>query len=91
MKELRAPTAVYHNEPGNRGMTADVLLTTSHGIVHFWDEAMPGILQLDLYSCAEFDPTVVFGCLSAFDPLKTEYKFLDRDKGLRLVSERVVK
>lgn len=91
MKQLAPPRAFYHDEPGNRGMTADLLLTTSNCVLHAWDEATPGIINFDLYSCADFQPEAVIRALGAFDPLRIEWKFIDREKGLKLVSEGVLK
>jgi S-adenosylmethionine/arginine decarboxylase-like enzyme len=89
MKELAPPRAFYWDEVGNRGLTADVLLTTSNAVLHIWDECVPAVAQIDVYSCADFTPEEVIGCLEVFGPSKVEFKFLDRDGGLTVVQESV--
>jgi len=40
-------------------------------------------MQLDVYSCANFDPQDVFSKVNdLFKTIKMEYKFLDREKEL---------
>lgn len=59
MKVLMAPRSRYLNEKGNRGMSGDVVIETSHVSCHIWDERKPALLQLDVYSCKGFDPKAV--------------------------------
>jgi len=82
MKALKGPFADYVEVPGNRGVTGVVIIETSHIALHVWDEAQPGLMQLDVYTCGPFDPQVVFKQLEQFDPVKIEYKYLDREHGL---------
>ena len=40
-------------------------------------------MQMDVYSCAEFDPQLIFDRLqSDFGLAKLEWKFIDREHGL---------
>ena len=55
MKLMQGPSISYVDQPGNRGTTCMALIETSHIVIHIWDEPIPGILQLDIYSCKEFD------------------------------------
>jgi S-adenosylmethionine/arginine decarboxylase-like enzyme len=87
MKELAAPRARYCAVEGNRGMTADAIIETSHFVIHSWDECDPAILQLDLYTCSDLDVEQVIQELQFFDPSKVEWKFLDRENDLRLLGE----
>ena len=57
MEEFHEPIAKYDETVGNEGVTGIVLITTSHSSVHIWDEN--GLIQFDLYSCKEFDESVV--------------------------------
>ena len=83
MHLLGGPYATYCSEPGNRGMTLVAIIETSHIALHIWDEAQPGLLQFDVYSCADFDPHIIFRAIDAgFGAMKLEYKFLDRENGL---------
>tara|TARA_B110000196_G_C20732569_1_gene469324 strand:+ start:179 stop:559 length:381 start_codon:yes stop_codon:yes gene_type:complete len=83
MKLLAGPYTTYVNEKGNKGMTSVAVIETSHIALHIWDEADPGLLQLDVYSCANFNPQDVFEKVNEmFQTVKMEYKFLDREKEL---------
>ena len=43
----------------------------------------PGLMQLDVYSCANFNPQDIFDKVNRlFKTIKIEYKFLDREKEL---------
>ena len=55
MKVLMGPYVVYHNVPGNRGITGAAIIETSHIVMHVWDEVSPALMQFDVYSCGEFD------------------------------------
>ena len=86
MKLLQGPSISYVDQPGNRGITCMALIETSHIVLHIWDEADPGIFQLDVYSCKSFDIGTVINCLSSsFEVKKIEYKFLDRNTGLTFI------
>ncbi len=83
MKLLAGPYTTYVNELGNKGMTSVAIIETSHIALHIWDETNPGLMQLDVYSCADFTPQDVFDEVEKmFDTKKIEYKFLDREKEL---------
>ena len=83
MKLLAGPYTTYVNEKGNKVMTSVAIIETSHIALHIWDETNPGLMQLDVYSCADFLPNDVFNEInSMFKTVKMEYKFLDREKEL---------
>lgn len=79
MKILQGPITTYLDVPGNRGVTGVVIIETSHIALHVWDESDPGLLQLDVYTCSDLDPEVVLEKIREFDPVKLEYKYLDRE------------
>ena len=79
MKILQGPITTYLDVPGNRGVTGVVIIETSHIALHVWDESDPGLLQLDVYTCSDLDPNVVLDKIREFDPVKLEYKYLDRE------------
>ncbi len=56
MRIMMGPYVAYCNEPGNRGITGIAVIETSHIAMHVWDEPSPALMQLDVYSCADFDP-----------------------------------
>ena len=83
MKLLAGPYTTYVGEKGNKGMTSVAIIETSHITLHIWDEVSPGLMQLDVYSCADFNPPDVFDKVNElFQTIKMEYKFLDREKEL---------
>jgi S-adenosylmethionine/arginine decarboxylase-like enzyme len=83
MKLLAGPYTTYVNEKDNKGMTSVAIIETSHIALHIWDEVSPGLMQLDVYSCANFNPQDIFDKVNElFQTIKMEYKFLDREKEL---------
>ena len=81
MKAMYGPTATYCKMEGNRGVTAFAIIETSHVALHIWDEVDPGLVQLDVYSCSEFEPKKVLDILQELKPTKVQHKYLDREKG----------
>ena len=82
MKILFGPEAKYVDIVGNRGLTCFAIIETSHVVMHTWDECDPAMIQLDVYTCGALDTNVVFDFLKQFDPIKIDYKFLDRESDL---------
>ena len=84
MKVFMGPYVKYCRMPGNRGITAVAIIETSHIAMHIWDEPKPALLQMDVYSCGEFDHTdICKKLMSDFDIHKIEYKYLNRETGLK--------
>ncbi len=52
MKTIQGPFASYVTKEGNRGLTATVMIETSHIAMHVWDESDPAFMQFDLYTCS---------------------------------------
>jgi S-adenosylmethionine/arginine decarboxylase-like enzyme len=87
MKVLMGPYVIYHDVPGNRGITGAAIIETSHIVMHVWDEPSPALMQFDVYSCGEFDPERICRMIQRdFDVTKIDYKFLDRENDLTDVS-----
>ena len=82
MKILFGPEARYVDIVGNRGLTCFAIIETSHVVMHTWDECDPAMIQLDVYTCGALDTDVVFDFLKQFDPIKIDYKYLDRETDL---------
>ncbi len=79
----KGPISAYVDQPGNKGLTCVTIIETSHISMHVWDETNPGLLQLDVYTCGPFDPKIVFNKLKeSFEPVKIEWKYLDREHNL---------
>lgn len=79
MNPLYGPVGKYSEKIGNKGVTSLAIIETSHIVVHIWDETMPGLMQLDVYTCSELDIDIIFKELDFFKPKKIDYKFLDRE------------
>ena len=87
MKVLIGPYAKYCDMKGNRGLTIISVIETSHIVMHVWDEPNPALMQIDIYSCGEFDEHDVCKKISKdFDLSKIEYKYLNRETGLTDIS-----
>ena len=83
MKILMGPYVKYCNVEGNRGITGIAVIETSHIAIHVWDEPNPALMQIDVYSCAEFDVDQIAEKIkSDFDVVKLDYKYLNRETGL---------
>lgn len=87
MKIIKGPFASYVNKPGNKGLTAIVMIETSHIAFHIWDEPDPSLVQFDLYTCGELDLSkalLIFG--EYFEVVGMDYVLLDREHGFELES-----
>jgi S-adenosylmethionine/arginine decarboxylase-like enzyme len=78
MKIIKGPYAAYVSKEGNRGLTAIVMIETSHIAIHIWDETSPALVQCDVYSCAEFSSNEVLVEFMEMEPIKIEHMLLDR-------------
>ena len=86
MKILMGPYVKYCNVEGNRGITGIAVIETSHIAIHVWDEPNPALMQIDVYSCAEFDVDEIANKIKAdFDVIKLDYKYLNRETGLKAI------
>lgn len=88
MKILMGPYSTYCDMKGNRGMTAVAIIQTSHIALHMWDEESPGTLQLDVYSCSEFDVEDVLKHIEVFQPVVVDYYFIDRKTEIKLIENQ---
>ena len=82
MKICKGPISAYVDVKGNEGATGVVIIETSHIAIHVWDRQSPALVQLDVYTCGDFEPRKIFNALKEFDVQKLEYKYLDREHGL---------
>ena len=86
MKILMGPYVKYCNVEGNRGITGIAVIETSHIAIHVWDEPNPALMQIDVYSCAEFNVDEIANKIkSDFDVVKLDYKYLNRETGLTVL------
>jgi S-adenosylmethionine/arginine decarboxylase-like enzyme len=87
MKIMMGPYVKYCAMEGNKGFTCVTIIETSHVAIHIWDECSPKLIQLDVYTCSDLDVKTVFDALDKFDPIKIDYKYLDRESDLTEVLE----
>ena len=85
MKIIKGPFASYVDKPGNKGLTAIVMIETSHIAFHIWDEQDPGLMQFDLYTCGELSlPKVLLTIGEDFNIVSMDYNLFDRENGFVL-------
>ena len=86
MKVVQGPFASMITEEGNRGLTASVMIETSHIAFHIWDEMDPSLIQFDLYTCSELNVNYVLDTISSFFNF-TEYQYmvLNRENGFKVI------
>ena len=82
MKLLAGPISANVDMEGNAGPTCAVVIETSHMACHVWVEPDPALIQLDVYTCGPFDPNAVLEHIKVWEPVKVEYKYLDREFNL---------
>lgn len=88
MKILQGPYVSYVDAPGNRGITAVVMIETSHIAFHVWDEQEPALLQFDLYTCGCLDTQQVLDKMNEFFQFThLEYLVYDREDTFKLIKE----
>jgi S-adenosylmethionine/arginine decarboxylase-like enzyme len=61
---------------------------TSHCAMHIWDKEDPSLVQLDVYSCADFEVWDVLEFIYEMAPSKIEFKLFDRSKHIEEIKER---
>ncbi len=84
MNILMGPYVKYCEMEGNRGITGIAVIETSYVAIHVWDEPYPALMQIDIYSCSEFDPYKIANKIKEdFDVVKLDYKYLNRETGLK--------
>ena len=85
MKIIKGPFASYVDKDGNKGLTAIVMIETSHISFHIWDEVDPGLIQFDLYTCGQLDLDRVMSIFkNTFDVQSLDYVLFDREHGFKV-------
>lgn len=86
MKIIQGPYTAYVTKEGNRGLTAIVMIETSHIALHVWDEDNPGMIQFDLYTCSTLPVNDVIQNLKINLGLK-DYSFMviERENGFEIL------
>ena len=92
MKIIQGPFASYVEAVGNQGLTAVVMIETSHIAFHIWDEPSPALLQFDLYTCGKLDRDEVIKALKdTFNIENLEYIQFDRENGFVVEASGVIR
>jgi S-adenosylmethionine/arginine decarboxylase-like enzyme len=90
MKICIEPRSQYVDAPGNRGLTGQIGIETSHIAIHIWDEEKPGMLQMDVYSCKCFDTKTVIDKIAEWNLTKYECMTIDRNEEFSIKEHSVV-
>ncbi len=91
MKIIKGPFASYVDKPGNKGLTAIVMIETSHIAFHIWDELDPGHVQFDLYTCGSLDLDKAIQIFrEAFDVAEMDYVLMDREHGFTVEADGTI-
>ena len=85
MNILSGPHTEWSDVEGNEGYSSVAIIDTSSVTFHSWLE--PAVIQLDVYSCKNFEIKTIFSWLAQFDLEKVDYKYLDRDQGFKTLDQ----
>lgn len=89
MKILDGPYVKYLDIQGNRGITGIVVIETSHCSVHIWDETIPAIMQMDVYSCSNFETDKVINRINDFNMVGYQKMRIDRNNIFNIMESNV--
>jgi len=78
MKIMAGPFTVYAEEEINQGWTGVVVIEFSDASIHIWERE--GLVEVDVFSCKDFDNNAVFEQVKKFAPVKMWYQEVDREK-----------
>ena len=88
MKTIQGPFASYVTKEGNRGLTAAVMIETSHIAMRVWDESDPAFMQFDLYTCSTLPVEKVIKNLEDhFGLFNHSVLVLERSEGFKIVAD----
>lgn len=90
MKVVIPARAVYVDTPGNEGLTGQVGLETSHAAIHIWDSLEPAMLQMDVYSCKDFNTEKVIEMLNEWDLIAYETMTIDRNIHFQVTEQQKI-
>jgi S-adenosylmethionine/arginine decarboxylase-like enzyme len=79
MKVVVPAKSKYVDAVGNAGLTGSINIETSHIAIHVWSEQVPARVEMDVYSCACFDPKTVLKKLDQFNLNKYHMMMVDRN------------
>ena len=82
MHRIGGPFVRYVDATGNKGLTAVVMIETSHIALHIWEEGEQPYFRFDLYTCGPLKHTEVVELVAKFmNSPKMEWTVYDRERG----------
>lgn len=80
MKILSGPHISYCDTKGNEGWSGICMIETSHISFHYWENSFePTYLNMDLYSCKDFDLSLVLVEVLKLNPSEISWIEIDRN------------
>ena len=87
MHRVAGPFVHYVDKPGNKGLTAVVMIETSHIALHIWDEPSPAHIQFDIYTCSGLNVYETLAkVVEELGITDISWVFYDREVGFNKVS-----
>ncbi len=87
--EHGGPHVDYVDKERNCGIAAVVMIETSHIGLHIWDKQDPPLVQMDVYSCDDFNENTVIAFLSEMEPTHIDHMLIDRKESLEVSDETI--
>lgn len=81
MKIMAGPLFCYAEEEINQGWTGVAIIEFSHVSIHIWE--LEGLVEVDVFSCKDFDTPTVMQYIKHFFPIKVMYEEDDRETDFR--------
>ena len=82
MHRIGGPFVRHVNATGNKGLTAVVMIETSHIALHIWEEGEQPYFRFDLYTCGPLKNKEVVELVAKFmNSPKMEWTVYDRERG----------
>lgn len=91
MTIMSGPHQVYVPREGLEGWCGATLIETSSTTYHVWDKKSPNLLQLDVFTCGNLDPCIVFEHILKFGVIKIDYIIFDREHALDIIESGQIK
>lgn len=87
MHKVAGPFVHYVSKPGNKGLTAVVMIETSHIALHVWDEPIPAHIQFDIYTCSGLNVyETLYKVVNELHITEIDWAFYDREVGFKKMS-----
>lgn len=90
MKIVLGPFSKYVEAVGNAGLTGAVVIETSHCALHVWSESNPAMIQMDVYSCSDFQSETIIKKLSDFGLISYEKIVIDRNEEFKIIEHDII-